>query len=79
METEDILIVAFVFEKHKNHKSILKINKHHGDIPSFNLKPAATFYVKQMLKKLKVNKTTGYDQLFHKMVKMSFKKSSQLH
>ncbi len=43
MENETLLYD--VFEKHKNHNSILKIKEHHGDVPSFDFKPITAFYI----------------------------------
>ncbi len=36
-----------VFEKHRNQNSILKINEHNGDVPSFDFKPVTAFYVEK--------------------------------
>ncbi len=73
MDNENVLYD--VFEKHKNHNSILKIKEHHGDVPSFDFKPITAFYVENMLKRLKINNATGYDHMPPKMIKcfpMSF-------
>ncbi len=67
-ENENVLYD--VFEKYKNHNSILKIKKHHGDVPGFDFKPNAASYVEKILKKLKINKATGYDHMTPKMIKM---------
>ncbi len=53
----------------KNHNSILKIKEHHGDVPSFDFKPVTAFHVEKMLKRLKINKPTGYDHMSPRMVK----------
>ncbi len=67
MENEYFL---YVFGKHKNHNSILKIKEHHGDVPSFDFKPVTAVCVEKLLKMLKINKATGYNHMPAKMVKM---------
>ncbi len=45
------LFLYDVFEKHKNHNSILKIKEHHVDVPSFDFKPITAFYVEKNVEK----------------------------
>ncbi len=68
MENETFLYD--VFEKCKNRKTILIIKEHHGDVPSLAITPVTAFYIEIMLKRLKINKATGYDHMPPKIVKM---------
>ncbi len=59
-----------IFEKHKNHESILKIKEHHSNNSPFSFKPVSVTYVKGILSKIKANKSTGCDEIPPKVVKM---------
>lgn len=59
-----------IIEKHKDHESINAIRKNviHGK--TFSFKPVSVDYVKKILSSLKANKSTGYDNIPPRMVKL---------
>ena len=58
-------------EKHKNHESILSIKEHFKSMNmTFDFKPVQPTYVKHILNKVNPNKSTGYDDIPPKVVKM---------
>ncbi len=60
-----------IFEKHSNHESILKIKEHHSQIVApFTFKPVNADYVKNILSKLNSKKSTGYDNIPPKIIKL---------
>ena len=59
-----------ITDKHKNHSSILAIKERHKDKMIFDFNPVHPDYVKNILKKLNVNKSTGYDAIPPKVVRL---------
>ncbi len=60
-----------VIEKHGNHESVQAIKAHLGNTNViFDFKPVNTMYVKKMLQKINTNKSTGYDDIPPKVVKL---------
>ena len=60
-----------IIEKHKNHKSIFSIKEHFKSMNmTFDFNPVTPAYVKSILNKINPNKSTGYDDIPPKVVKM---------
>ncbi len=67
---ENELLKVMYLKNTKHHSSIPKIKEHNRDVSSFDFRPVTAFYVENMLKRLKINKATGYDHMPPKMVQM---------
>ena len=62
--------IESVFQRHKNHPSILAINENFDNTKSFNLSPASVSSVRAYMSSLDGHKSTGYDAIPAKIIKL---------
>ena len=65
--------VFTVIKRFADHASVKKIKEIHGDTPEFKFRIVNQEYVMKLLSKLKVDKSTGFDNIPPKIAKLSAK------
>ncbi len=70
IDTSQENYLSNILMKHANHKNILAIKENHSDQMAFNFRKVESSYIYKLLYNLKANKTTGYDTLAPKVVKV---------
>ena len=69
--------ISDVIGKHKNHPSIAAIKSHYTCLRLFTFHEVTETYIKNLLKRVNPSKSTGFDDIPPKLVKLAYEELSQ--